>query len=133
MRMESDIKLDFKDVLIRPKRSNLSSRKEVSLKRTYTFKYSHKEWTGIPVMTANMDGVGTLEMAEELQKRQVFTCLVKSYDETHFKGFNINPDYVALSTGISKNDYKRVKAILKQHPELYFICIDVANGYSEKF
>ncbi|MEC9485109.1 MAG: GMP reductase [Candidatus Izemoplasma sp.] len=133
MRMESDTKLDFKDVLIRPKRSNLSSRKEVSLKRTYTFKHSHKEWTGIPIMTANMDGVGTLEMANELQKRQLFTCLVKTYDEDDLKGFNVNPDYVAISTGISKRDYKKVQAIIQAHPELYFICIDVANGYSEKF
>ena len=57
MRIEEDIKLDYADVLFRPKRSTLSSRKDVELKRTYKFKYSNHQWTGIPIMAANMDGV----------------------------------------------------------------------------
>ena len=63
MRIENEIKLDFSDVLIRPKRSTLSSRREVNLERTYTFKHSEQTWTGVPIMAANMDGVGTLTMA----------------------------------------------------------------------
>ena len=66
MRIEEDLKLDYSDVLFRPKRSTLSSRKEVSLKRTYKFKYSNTEWTGVPIMAANMDGVGELGIAEKL-------------------------------------------------------------------
>jgi GMP reductase len=66
MRIEEDIKLDFKDVLIRPKRSTLSSRKEVDLVRTFKFKHSGWEWTGVPIMAANMDGVGTIDMAKAL-------------------------------------------------------------------
>ena len=66
MRIEEDIKLDFKDVLIRPKRSTLTSRKEVDLERKYTFKHSGKVYTGIPIMAANMDGVGTFSVAEEI-------------------------------------------------------------------
>ena len=73
MRIEEDIKLDFKDVLFRPKRSTLSSRKEVDLNRTFTFKHSKREWSGIPIMAANMDGVGTFEMARELHKHRLFT------------------------------------------------------------
>ena len=57
MRIEEDIKLDYSDVLFRPKRSTLNSRKDVKLILTYKFKYSNKEWSGIPIMAANMDGV----------------------------------------------------------------------------
>jgi len=133
MRMENDIKLDFKDVLIRPKRSTLSSRKEVSLTRKYSFKYSKHDWDGVPIMGSNMDGVGTLEMAVELEKSQLFTCLVKSYDLDDFSNFNLNPEYFAVSTGISKNDYEKLKLILKTCPSIKYICIDVANGYSNAF
>ena len=80
MRIEDEVKLDFKDVLIRPKRSILSSRKEVDLNRKYKFKHSGWEWTGVPIMASNMDSVGTLAMAEALYEHRMFTCLVKSYD-----------------------------------------------------
>ena len=68
MRIEEDIKLDFKDVLIRPKRSTLSSRKEVDISREFTFKWSGKSYNGIPILGANMDGVGTISMAKALAK-----------------------------------------------------------------
>ena len=66
MRIEQEVKLDYKDVLIRPKRSTLRSRKQVALERTYRFRNSKQEWTGIPIMAANMDGVGTFQMAHVL-------------------------------------------------------------------
>ena len=135
MRIEDEVKLDFKDVLIRPKRSTLGSRREVSLNRTYNFKHSGWEWTGVPIMAANMDGVGTLDMAEALYNHRMFTCLVKSYNyhdytETLSK---IGGNYLAVSTGISENDLNKLVLILDSYPELHFICIDVANGYSEHF
>ena len=135
MRIEDDIKLDFKDVLIRPKRSTLSSRKEVDLKRTYKFKYSGTEWTGVPIMAANMDGVGTFAMAEALYEHRMFTCLVKSYAEDQFEGIvdNIGANYFAVSTGTNDRDFQRLTRILQSYPEIHFICIDVANGYSEHF
>jgi len=68
MRIEEDIKLDYADVLFRPKRSTLSSRKDVELKRTYKFKYSNHQWSGIPIIAANMDGVGEIEVAKNLAK-----------------------------------------------------------------
>ena len=80
MRIEEDIKLDFKDVLIRPKRSTLGSRKDVELKRYFRFKHSRDEYDGIPIMAANMDGVGTIKMAQALQEHDLFTCLIKSYN-----------------------------------------------------
>ena len=80
MRIEEELKLDYSDVLFRPKRSTLSSRKDVDLKRTYKFKYSKNEWSGIPVMAANMDGVGELEVAEMLSDFGMITCLTKQHD-----------------------------------------------------
>ena len=58
MRIINDIKLDFKDVLILPKRSTLESRSQVNISRTFKFKNSGKEWTGIPIMVSNMDTTG---------------------------------------------------------------------------
>lgn len=133
MRMEQDIKLDFKDVLIRPKRSNLSSRKQVELARTYHFKHSGATWTGTPVMAANMDGVGTFKMADELAKHGLFTCLVKNIEPDAFAAWDVDPNHFAISTGISKRDYTRLKDILARYPDYRYICIDVANGYSEAF
>ena len=80
MRIEEDIKLDYADVLFRPKRSTLSSRKDVELKRTYKFKYSNHQWTGTPIIAANMDGVGELEIAKSLAKFEIMTCLTKQHD-----------------------------------------------------
>ncbi len=135
MRIEEDIKLDFKDVLIRPKRSTLSSRKEVDLSRTYKFKHSNFKWTGVPIMAANMDGVGTLEMAHELYKHKMFTCLIKNISTVYFETTvqDIGGNYFAVSTGTSEKDFERLINIIDSYPEIHFICIDVANGYSEHF
>ena len=135
MRIEEDIKLDFKDVLIRPKRSTLGSRKEVNLTRTYKFKHSGQEWTGIPVIAANMDGVGTLQMAHALYQHQMFTCLVKNVDTSYLQTTleDIGSNHFAVSTGTSEKDLNRLVSILEDHPLINFICIDVANGYSEHF
>jgi GMP reductase len=135
MRIEEDIKLDFKDVLIRPKRSNLSSRKEVDLSRTYQFKHSKFKWTGVPIMAANMDGVGTISMAESLSNHRMFTCMVKNYDECDLYELvaKIGGNYFAVSTGTSEQDFQRLSRIINSYPEIKFICIDVANGYSERF
>ena len=80
MRIEEELKLDYSDVLFRPKRSTLSSRKDVDLNRTYKFKYSKNEWSGIPIMAANMDGVGELGIADELSTNEMITCLTKQHD-----------------------------------------------------
>jgi len=135
MRIEEDIKLDFKDVLFRPKRSTLSSRKEVDLNRTFKFKHSGWEWTGVPIMAANMDGVGTLEMAHALYRHKMFTCLIKNTSIEYFDTTiqDIGGNYFAVSTGTSDKDWSNLQQILNVYLELHFICIDVANGYSDKF
>ena len=125
----------FCDVLIRPKRSTLASRQEVELKRTYIFKHSGWEWTGIPVIAANMDGVGTTAMAQALYEQRMFTCLVKTLDlkEYHDLSDAIGGNYFAVSTGTSERDFEKLTTILESNSALHFICIDVANGYSEHF
>ena len=135
MRIEDEVKLDFKDVLIRPKRSTLSSRKEVELQRTYKFRHSKTEWAGIPIMASNMDGVGTLSMAESLHNHRLFTCLVKTYDEDELCDLatKIGGNYFAVSTGTSDSDFLKLRRIINAYPEIHFICIDVANGYQERF
>ncbi len=135
MRIEEDIKLDFKDVLIRPKRSTLSSRKDVDLSRTYKFKHSGFEWSGVPIMAANMDGVGTIDMAKALYDHRMFTCLIKSYieDDICDLATSTGGNHFAVSTGTSDSDFLRLRRIINAYPEVHFICIDVANGYSEHF
>ncbi len=135
MLIEQDLKLDFKDVLIRPKRSKLASRRDVSLERTFKFKHSQYTWTGVPIMAANMDGVGTIEMAKSLAKHKMFTCLVKSYDQVSYLDAveQIDRNFFAVSTGTNQNDWDKLVRALNVYPEIQFVCIDVANGYSEYF
>ena len=136
MRIEEELKLDYSDVLFRPKRSTLKSRKDVNLLRTYKFKYSNNEWSGIPIMAANMDGVGELGMADKLHEYQMITCLTKQHDVKKIKQFKnikkIHPN-IALSVGIKKEDFENLDKVLKEFSFFKFICIDVANGYSEHF
>ncbi|MDP5094078.1 MAG: GMP reductase [Polaribacter sp.] len=138
MRIENDIKLGFKDVMIRPKRSTLKSRSEVTLERSFTFLHSEIVWEGIPIMAANMDTVGTFKMAEELSKFGIFTAIHKHYTLEEWIEFSESVGTsvlknCAISSGISAVDSKKVNSILEVIPDIHFICIDVANGYSEHF
>jgi GMP reductase len=138
MRIETGLKLGFKDVMIRPKRSTLSSRAQVDLNREFTFLHNNHTWNGVPIMAANMDTVGTFNMAKKLAEHKIFTAIHKHYSIQEWKEFmqttseNIT-DYIAVSTGTGVADSKKLAVIFKQSPQLKFICIDVANGYSEHF
>mgnify|MGYP003353400085 CR=1 FL=1 len=94
MKILDDVKLDFNDVLILPKRSEYFSRSEVSLERTFKFKYSPYTWTGVPIIVANMDTTGTIKMAQELQNHKVLTCLHKYYKVSDL--INKELDYLAI-------------------------------------
>lgn len=138
MRIETELKLGFKDVMIRPKRSTLKSRSQVSLERNFTFRNSQKKWTGVPIIAANMDTVGTFEMAEALSREKIITAIHKHYTVDEWSQFLENQpdsiyDYIALSTGIGKDDEGKIQKIVDAHPKISFLCIDVANGYSEHF
>ena len=138
MRVESDLKLGFKDVLIRPKRSTLKSRALVDLNRTYTFLHSGREWTGVPVIAANMDTVGTFEVAEVLARHGLLTAIHKHYSLAAWGAFLEGRDAalyerIMVSTGVSEVDFDKLNKIIEGFPQLQFICIDVANGYAESF
>ena len=138
MRIESDLKLGFKDVLIRPKRSTMRSRSQVNLERNFTFLHSRKEWSGIPVMAANMDTVGTFELAKALADFGLLTAIHKHYtlqEWNHFLNQQEDSIYqrIMVSTGTADTDFNHLINIVSQHPKLSFICIDVANGYAESF
>ncbi|MBW1212792.1 GMP reductase [Pantoea allii] len=138
MRIEEDLKLGFKDVLIRPKRSTLKSRSQVELDRSFTFKHSGLSWSGVPVIAANMDTVGTFLMAEALAGFNILTAVHKHYSVEEWRTFvqrvpSAVLKYVMVSTGTSDADLNKLIAIMASSDELQFICIDVANGYSEHF
>ncbi|MDO6803397.1 GMP reductase [Wenyingzhuangia sp. 1_MG-2023] len=138
MRIEYDIKLGFKDIMIRPKRSTLKSRAQVDLEREFKFLHSTATWKGVPVMAANMDTVGTFEMALALSQQKIFTAIHKHYSIEEWKYFlESSPkdiiEYIAVSTGTGKLDAEKLEHILKLNADLKFICVDVANGYSEYF
>nr|WP_315148779.1 GMP reductase [uncultured Flavobacterium sp.] len=138
MRIETEMKLGFKDVMIRPKRSTLKSRSHVSLEREFKFLHSTTTWTGVPIMAANMDTVGTFEMAKALAEDKLFTAIHKHYSVQEWNDFLRNLatemyNYIAISTGTGKDDSKKIAQIFEANPLLKFICIDVANGYSEHF
>ena len=149
MKIEDDIKLDFADVLIRPKRSNLDSRSKVDLDRTFNFKLPNRNeetWTGVPIVAANMDTVGTFEMASSLSESDALCAVHKYYTEQEWDTYVSNwfvshvnwPPNVVYTMGMgdmnsSMEEIQKAERILNKHMSIKFICIDVANGYTEKF
>ncbi len=138
MRIEEDLKLGFKDVLFRPKRSTLSSRSQVELEREFRFHHTQTTWRGIPIIAANMDTVGTFQMAAALARFDVMTAIHKHYRDEDWQSFVSSVSVETLkhcfvSTGTSAEDFNKLQRILALSPELRFICVDVANGYSEHF
>ncbi len=131
MRIENEKKLDYADVLIRPKRSTLSSRREVSLEREFKFPHTKKIWSGVPIIAANMDGVGTLSMAKSLKKEKLLTALHK-YHKLADLGV-VDKKYTFITIGIREEDKSFLKKYIKKYGAPYLLCIDVANGYTERF
>lgn len=136
MRIEEDLKLDFKDVLIRPKRSTLRSRSDVDVKREFKFLHSDYEWQGIPIIASNMDHTGTFSMAEVLGEHQLLTAINKFATVEEWQGFvSKHKDFqkhVFITAGSSEVDFDNLSAILKKI-ECHMVCLDIANGYSQHF
>lgn len=136
MRIEQELKLGFKDVLFRPKRSTLKSRSQVNLTRDFTFKHSGRQWSGVPVIAANMDSVGSFAMATALAEHGVMTAIHKHYTVQDWADFvqaanSETLNKVMVSTGTSPQDFQKTQDIMALSDDLLFICIDIANGYSE--
>lgn len=134
MRIESDLKLDFKDVLIRPKRSTLGSRSQVDVSRTFRFRHSGAEWTGFPLIAANMDVTGTFGMARALAGFGAMTALHKHYSEDELAAFFAaeGGSHAFYSLGTTDADRQKFDRV-RRRAAIRHICLDVANGYTEKF
>jgi IMP dehydrogenase/GMP reductase len=132
MFLDNDIKLDFSDVLILPKRSKLESRADVSLERTIKFPYAKHEFIGIPIIASNMIGVGTFNIHNALAQFKILTAISKHYTISDWVRNEIDPDYAIMCIGITDSDIKKAKELIDFY-NLKYLMIDVANGYSEKF
>jgi GMP reductase len=142
-------KLDFSDVLIVPGKhayevnaekidtnmdSRLTSRADVNLSRKFFVYNKHYEQKGtdytplfhcVPIIAANMDGVGTVEMGKALAKNNMLTCLNKSIPDSEIDAIE-DTDNLFLTIGISEKDFEKVE----QYKDKFLkICIDVPNGY----
>jgi GMP reductase len=133
MRIEEDIKLDFKDVLLRPKRSTLRSRAQVDLERNYKFLHNNLTWHSIPIIAANMDHTGTFAMAKVLAQHKLLTAIKKFATPKQWQKQTKNIiKHSFVSSGSSDEDFARIKSIMKV-VNCPAICLDIANGYSEHF
>ena len=142
MRINTQPKLNFDDVLLEPKRSTLSSRKDVDMTRKFTFRNSGKVVNFLPIFASNMDGVGTFSMAKALQQHKMMTVITKSTTPDEWRtavGNGVRLQSVSVCTGTNKmwdddaQDYKYMQEILQSFPDIKFITVDVANAYHENF
>ena len=142
MRIKEDIKLNFDDVLMEPKRSTLSSRRDVDMTRKFTFRNSGKIMDFTPIFASNMDGVGTFSMAKVLQKHKMMTVITKSTTVDQWReavGTGLRLQSVSVCTGTNKiwdpeaADYKNMQDVLNSFPDIKMITIDVANAYHQNF
>ena len=142
MRIDNEPKLNFEDVLLKPKRSTLSSRRDVDMTRKFTFRNSGKVMDFLPIFASNMDGVGTFSMAKEMQKHKMMTVITKSTTPEQWKeaaGTGLRMQSVSVCTGTNvmwdpeAQDYKNMQQVLEMFPDVKMITVDVANAYHQNF
>jgi len=142
MRIDYNTHLDYSDVLLKPKRSTLSSRRDVDMERSFNFINSKKSLTYVPIVASNMDGVGTFSMAKVLQEYKMLTVLRKHYTLNEWKtaaGTGLKFKYVSACVGTgaiwdeNAQDYQTLKQVMSAFPDIPCITIDVANAYHEQF
>ena len=142
MRINTDPKLNFEDVLLQPKRSTLSSRKDVDMTRNFTFRNSGKQMNFLPIFASNMDGVGTFSMAKALQEHKMMTVITKSTTLEQWRaaaGTGLRMQSVSVCTGTNvmwdpeAQDYKNMQQVLEMFPDVKMITVDVANAYHQNF
>ena len=140
MRINYDAKLNFEDVLLQPKRSTLTSRRDVDMTRKFTFRNSSKTMNFTPIFASNMDGVGTFSMAKVLQEYKMMTVITKTTTPDQWReavGSGVRLQSVSVCTGTNKvfdddaEDYRNMQEVLKSFPDVKMITIDVANAYHQ--
>lgn len=142
MIIDQNIKLDFCDVLLVPTESDLESRKQVSLSRSFVFRWSKENIKCVPICAANMHKTGTLRMSREMSSHGMLTCLSKHINTVDInryfstlEEFEVNNivNHISFSSGSRKEDINRIVSLLNEYPGVKFICLDVANGYCRSF
>jgi len=140
MRINYEAKLNFEDVLLQPKRSTLTSRRDVDMTRKFTFRNSGKVMNFTPIFASNMDGVGTFSMAKVLQEHKMMTVITKTTTIDQWRaavGNGVRLQSVSVCTGTNKvfdddaEDYRNMQEVLKSFPDVKMITIDVANAYHQ--
>ena len=140
MRINYDAKLNFEDVLLQPKRSTLSSRKDVDMTRNFTFRNSGRQMNFLPIFASNMDGVGTFSMAKEMQKHKMMTVITKTTSIEEWRkaiGDGVRLQSISVCTGTNvmwdeeAKDWKTMQEVLKSFPDIKMITVDVANAYHQ--
>jgi len=129
MKIENEVKLTFDDVMIKPKRSTLVSRNDVSLIRSFNFRHTSQKWEGVPIIAANMDTIGTISMTNELTKHRMLTALHKFYTSEDLTNVNLSNSILTIGEG-KIPDFLTDK---KFYDKYKFLLVDVANGYRECF
>jgi len=134
MRIENDVKLDFEDVLIRPKRSDAPSRKNVILERTFKMPHSNNTLTCIPICASNFDTVGSVKMAQALVKQNLLCCLHKFYNSCQLVNFFASDSSrnTFYTLGIKEADFEKLNVVNYQIP-IKRICLDAANANTKFF
>ena len=136
MKLDTTPQLDFGDVLIRPKRTILSSRSEVQVRRTFTFPHCKRVVECVPIIASNMDTTGTFNVYDVLVQFQILTCMNKFYTlqdyKDRYESRPMNPDLFMVSTGIKNSNFEEMCKII-DYTKCSWICIDIANGYMQKF
>ena len=133
MKISNDTKLDFDDVLLVPQRSQAASRVSVKVDRKFSFYHSSRQWEGVPIAAANMDTVGTFDMARALNEFNMITCLHKHYEVQDYVDNLTNANNYWYSMGIKEEEIDKLNSTIHSLQELPNICIDVANGYTDNF
>ena len=143
MRIDYNIHLDYADVLLQPKRSTLSSRKDVNIMREFSFRNSGRSLSYVPIMASNMDGVGTFSMAKDLtEDEMMMTVIRKHYTFEQWKeamGSGLELKYISACVGTgalwdnNATDYQTLKQVMQSWPDIPAITIDVANGYHQSY
>lgn len=132
-KVEEGVYLDFDDVLIKPRVSQVESRQEVELTRTF-----FGDWNPIPLMSANMDTVTDTVMAYAMAKNNWIAVMHKYVDRPDIQELfdkmekeGIDFRNVFLSRGTSQHDKDKLQDRLDAEPRIRSVCIDIANGYRE--
>ena len=136
MRIETEIELDYSDVLIKPRRSTIASRKDADITREYKFKWSGKTVKGTGIMQANMGTIGNFEVSRKMLNSGLFACLHKHHNVEDLVEFyrtlvDENDTYLRclLAVGLKDNGVEKVREIKRALGITVSVRLDVPNGY----